>query len=175
MKVIGAKAEKDRARSFAEWAHGTQRYGDHHPYVKHLDDVVAVAEMLHADHDVRIAAYLHDVVEDTDVSIAAIEELFGQNVAKLVAAVTNEHGETRAERHARTYPKTRAAGANAVLLKLCDRIANVTASIGPTGGTLLQMYAKEREAFHKALALPGENSAAWLMLHETYKLGGLVP
>jgi guanosine-3',5'-bis(diphosphate) 3'-pyrophosphohydrolase len=164
-----------RTRGFAVWAHGIQTYGDGQPYSVHLDAVAAVAESLGASENVRHAAYLHDVVEDTGIPISVIEDLFGSAIAKLVAAVTNERGANRAERHARTYPKTRAAGPDAVLLKLCDRIANVRAC-GPGGAPrLLPMYAKEHPGFRGALWLPGEHETAWSMLHAAFVDVGAFP
>jgi (p)ppGpp synthase/HD superfamily hydrolase len=168
VKATGAVEELARARSFAVWAHGDQKYGEL-PYVWHLDAVVGVATALQAPHIVRVAGYLHDVVEDTDVSIAAIEELFGQEMAKLVAAVTNEREGNRAERHARTYPKIRAVGANAIALKLADRIANVSSCLVPGPGRLLAMYAREQAGFRQALYREGEDATphelkGWAML-----------
>lgn len=161
----------ERTRGFAVWAHGIQTYGDGRPYSVHLDAVADVARCLDAPEDVIHAAYLHDVVEDTGIPISVIEDLFGSSIAKLVAAVTNERGANRAERHARTYPKTRAAGPDAVLLKLCDRIANVVACTD--NPKLLPMYQKERQAFQQALYLPGEHARAWALLDKAYRTGAL--
>lgn len=104
------------------------------------------------DEDERIAAWLHDIVEDTDVKVRDIEENFGEDVAVLVAAVTSEPGENRKIRNALTYPKIREAGPKAIRLKLADRLANMR-----SGGSSLKMYLKEYAGFRHALFIGPED------------------
>lgn len=153
----------ERARKFAVAAHGGQTYGEGVPYVTHLDAVHETAERLGAPEHVKTAAHLHDVLEDTAVTKTELEAEFGPEVAKLVDAVSNGTEPNRKERHATTYPKIMAAGPDARLLKLCDRIANVKASKGPGkfAAGKLAMYRKEHKAFKTALKVPGEHEAAW--------------
>lgn len=149
------------ARSFAVVAHGDQMYG-HSPYVVHLDQVHFNARKFGAVNAVLVAAYLHDVVEDTEVTLTIVNGLFGVEVMRLVAAVTDEPGRTRMERHTNTYPKTRAAGLDAIFLKLCDRIANVQASIGTDK---MSMYRGEvAVSFEQALRRPREMDRPWVYL-----------
>lgn len=104
------------------------------------------------DEEERIAAWLHDIVEDTDVKIRDVEENFGEEVAKLVFAVTSESGPNRKTRNALTYPKIREAGTKAIRLKLADRLANMR-----SGGSSLKMYLKEYPEFRHALFIgPGD-------------------
>lgn len=161
----------ERARKFAAEAHGGQTYGEGIPYVTHLDAVHAVAERLKAPEAVKTAAHLHDVLEDTPVTREELATHFGEEVAGLVAAVSNGTEPNRKERHAATYPRIMAAGPNARLLKLCDRIANVTASKGPGkyAAGKLAMYRKEHEGFKAALKVPGEHEAAWNELERLVK------
>lgn len=142
---------------------GRQRYRSL-PYTHHLEAVAnLVAEyadlLLPADLEtLTLAAWLHDLLEDTDTKRKEIDELFGSQVAAVVWAVTNEPGPSRATRHATTYPKIRAEPL-AVLLKLCDRLANVQA-----GGSLVDMYRREHEDFRRALYTPGQWDAVWARL-----------
>lgn len=157
------------ARLFAIDGHGAQMYGNQ-PYVVHLDEVYDIACEFAAPIEVKVAAYLHDMLEDTNTTKAGIVEVFGTTVARLVQAVTNWPGKNRRERHAATYPQIRSSGGpDAVLLKLCDRIANVRASVREFSVTgvygLLRMYAKEHAVFQKALYLPGEHEPAWAALN----------
>jgi (p)ppGpp synthase/HD superfamily hydrolase len=117
------------------------------PYTHHLADVAATLRMFGVDdEDLEIACWLHDVVEDCPgVSNKHVAEHFGERVAGLVAAVTNEEGPNRKTRHALTYPKIRTTP-DAILVKLADRIANVEA-----GGNLVGMYRKEYADFKHAL------------------------
>jgi hypothetical protein len=120
--------------------------------VRTFDDPASPDEMF-------VAAWLHDVVEDTDVKRRDIEELFGDRVMRLVESVTAEDGPNRKTRNALTYPKTRVGGAYSVRLKLADRIANVR-----NGGASVEMYQREYADFHRALYTQGENEDMWMYL-----------
>ncbi len=121
------------------------------PYTHHLQDVERVLRRFNEDGiEMLTAAWLHDIVEDTDVKLRDIEENFGEDVAMLVGAVTSEEGSSRKVRNALTYPKIRAAGSMAVRLKLADRIANVSSA----GGSM-KMYAREYPDFRHGLLDPG--------------------
>jgi (p)ppGpp synthase/HD superfamily hydrolase len=104
------------------------------------------------------AAYLHDVVEDTDVTIDQINLIFGKRVADLVYRVTNEEGKNRQERHVKTYPKIKESK-DAVMLKLADRISNVEASASDPGK--MKMYKKEWPFFQESLYTPKVHEAMW--------------
>jgi (p)ppGpp synthase/HD superfamily hydrolase len=143
----------DAARAFAYAAHIGQQYGSGH-YVTHLDHAVDVLRRFNLDTDyteVYGATYLHDTIEDTAVTFHDISTIFGPRVAYLVDAVTDQPGENRKERHARTYPRIRAAGQNGLLVKLADRIANVETSVRGPNEKKLAMYKKEYREFREAL------------------------
>lgn len=81
------------AELFATQAHasiGQLRKYTREPYIRHP---IAVAEMVRRalPHDLNAirAALLHDVVEDTPITLAAIREHFGEDVAQLVDALTD--------------------------------------------------------------------------------------
>jgi len=156
-----------KAREFAADAHLGQEY-DGGPYTKHLYAVVNVLARFGVnDEELQMAAWLHDTVEDTDVSLEEIEELFGARVRDLVWRVTNEPGKNRKERHVKTYVKIKASK-DAVVLKLADRIANVEASIEHEQD-FLNMYKKEFQGFKEALYTTGENEAMWSHLTDLLK------
>jgi len=143
------------AREFAIRAHADQKYANG-PYVAHLDAVVDVLkEFGHFDQALLDAAYLHDVLEDTDTDAGDLCNWFYAETIELVVAVTDQPGRNRAERHAATYPRI-AANPKAVTLKLADRIANVRASIKMVGHGA--MYGDEYPAFKAALQ--GEHHGA---------------
>lgn len=128
------------------------------PYTHHLAAVESVLrEFGETRAELLTAAWLHDIVEDTDVKIRDVEENFGEAVAHLVAGVTSEPGPNRKTKVALTLPKTREAGVDAIRLKLADRIANVR-----TGGASLGMYVKEYPSFRHALYSQGSgNGKLW--------------
>jgi (p)ppGpp synthase/HD superfamily hydrolase len=154
----------DKASDFARAAHGDQKYGGK-PYMTHLVAVGTELSLIAAHwvaqdifpgppeliNVMGAAAYLHDVLEDTAVTLADLRAEFGDAVADLVWAVTDEPGANRAERKARTLPKIRAAGPVAVALKLSDRNANVAESVVTGNYKMLQMYRDENPIFKAAL------------------------
>jgi guanosine-3',5'-bis(diphosphate) 3'-pyrophosphohydrolase len=160
----------EKAKLFAASVHAGQKYGEF-PYTKHLEDVVAVLKELlplgdyypNSEESVLTAAWLHDAIEDTDTTFEQIFDEFGRYVARVVFACTDEPGKNRRERHERTYPKLKAAGREAIAVKLADRIANVRHSM-TYNHSMLQMYQKEYAEFKKALHLPGELKEMWATL-----------
>lgn len=149
------------ARTFALDAHGDQRYGDH-PYADHL---AAVAELLvpFGEDAVRIG-YLHDVVEDTAITLDELRTEFGDVVACCVALLTDEPGESRKERKAKTYAKLDQVGPElelALTVKAADRLANVRACIADGKAELLSVYRREHPAFRSAAYRPGRCERLW--------------
>lgn len=124
------------------------------PYTHHLAEVERRLTNHYNiwDLDERIAAWLHDIVEDTDVKLRDVEENFGEEVARLVGAVTSEPGENRKIRNALTYPKIKKAGPKAIRLKLADRLANMS-----SGGSSLKMYVREYPDFRESLFIGPES------------------
>jgi (p)ppGpp synthase/HD superfamily hydrolase len=158
----------DQARALALEAHGEQRYGDQ-PYRVHLEAVVGVLERFGVDASTAegeallCAAWLHDTLEDTKLEAAKIAAISSLTL-ELVRCVTDEPGESRAEKKARTYPKIRAQPL-AVLLKLADRIANVEACLEPINTRKLEMYRAEHAGFRQALEDAADQRAAPFWAH----------
>ena len=156
------KGQSEQARSFALRAHGDQRYGDQ-PYSVHLSEVASIAREFGAPPEVCQAAWLHDVLEDTSVTFDQLTDEFGTGISELVFAVTNKPGKSRRASHALTYPALRDAGTLAVLLKLCDRLANARAS-AKSSPKKLRMYMQEFPGFHETLYRAGEHEELWAEL-----------
>lgn len=139
-----------RAADLAIHYHVSQKYGSH-PYTVHLTDVVTtLQEFNHNDEELLAAAWLHDILEDTDCRVLdlCIAKVPPYTIA-LVDAVTDRHGANRKERHILTYPRI-ARMPDAVTLKLADRLANVRAS-AERRPDLLKMYAGEHLEFITAM------------------------
>ena len=76
---------------FAAKAHeGQRRKGGDTPYLVHPLEVAAICATLSADPEVLAAAVLHDVVEDAGVAPEELRARFGDRVAELVAAETED-------------------------------------------------------------------------------------
>jgi hypothetical protein len=108
-----------------------------------------------------IAAWLHDIIEDTSVTYDDVQREMGNEIAALVFAVTNEAGANRRERHEKTYPKIK-AHPEAIILKLADRIANTEQSVRQFfSHDIFGMYLKEWAGFRSKLYTPGVADAMW--------------
>lgn len=80
-----------KAIEFAARAHdGMERKKDKIPFILHPLEAAVIVGSMTGDHDVISAAVLHDVVEDTPVTIEEIEEKFGSRVRFLVEAETED-------------------------------------------------------------------------------------
>lgn len=131
------------ARLVAIKAHGTQDYDGIFPYEKHLDDVIDVLKRFYiTSPEMLCAAYLHDSIEDGNLSYNDIKKHFGIIVAEMVFSVTDEMGRNRAEKKRKTLPKT-SQNVGGCKLKVADRIANIEM------GGKVDMYRSEFEEFQK--------------------------
>jgi (p)ppGpp synthase/HD superfamily hydrolase len=152
------------AQDFAAKAHKGQMYGSQ-PYTYHLVQVANVLTRFGFDDtDLHVAAWLHDVVEDTDTTVEDVQALVGDVVADIVQRVTDEPGANRKERKAKTYPMIK-GDVSATLIKLADRIANVENCIATGKRGLYGMYCKEQPEFRKALFVDApETASLWAHL-----------
>jgi myo-inositol-1(or 4)-monophosphatase len=82
------------AVTFAVKAHdGMRRKKSQSPYILHPLEAAVIVGTMTDDQNVIAAAVLHDVVEDTDVTIEEIEERFGKRVKSLVQSETEDKRE----------------------------------------------------------------------------------
>jgi RelA/SpoT family (p)ppGpp synthetase len=121
----------NRAYVTAMRAHGQQTRSSGDPYFTHPLSVAAILTELRLDPATIATALLHDVVEDTDVTIADIRESFGEEVARLVDGVTkisrrelSPDTDGKAESFAKFILAT-AKDARVLLVKLADRLHNM--------------------------------------------------
>jgi len=121
-----------RAYEFGANAHEGQTRLSGEPYISHP---VAVAQFLadmHMDAEAICAAILHDVVEDTDISLQDIDDGFGTEIAALVDGVSKLdqiHFHSRAEAQAESFRKMMLAmieDIRVILVKLADRLHNMS-------------------------------------------------
>src|SRR5690625_3862370 len=86
-----------RAYEFAENAHKDQFRKSGEAYIVHPIQVAGILTNFRMDHETIAGGLLHDVVEDTDISLEEIEEEFNAEVAMLVRSE-----ERRVEKKGRT-------------------------------------------------------------------------
>ena len=124
----------DRAILFAVKAHsGTERRGKGYPYIVHPLEAVAIVATMTNDQELLAAAALHDTVEDTDVTVEQIQAEFGDRVAALVAAESDDMPADLPEEdtwHARkqaSIDRIANAGRDAKMVALGDKLSNMRA------------------------------------------------
>jgi guanosine-3',5'-bis(diphosphate) 3'-pyrophosphohydrolase len=133
---------------FASKYHNGQWYGDK-PYMHHLKKVSDVAlDFGYTDESILMSCLLHDIIEDTEVSYKDVKDNFGEEVAEIVYCCTDELGRSRKERKSKTYKKIR-NNPKSIVVKLCDRISNITESMGKDNYNLklMKMYLDEHNEF----------------------------
>ena len=138
--MLDFNAHVHKAMEFAVFMHGTQLYGNF-PYVVHLADVVRNVRLYNYDSiEMVSAAFLHDTIEDCDVSYEMLFKRFGEQTDKLVDAVSGVGG-NRKERKASMIAKLQAYP-KAIPLKMADRLANIRNCV-VFNPRMLEMYRKE--------------------------------
>jgi (p)ppGpp synthase/HD superfamily hydrolase len=158
IEVAAAESELiGKALEMAEAAHAgqTRRGSGGMAYIHHP---VAVAELLAAngfDEQAVAAALLHDVVEDSEASVEDVAERFGQPVADLVAALTEDETikpfERRKEAHRRHAEQV---GGDALAIYAADKLSNIR--------VLRRSLASEGEAAGEEFAVPLDvKEAVW--------------
>ena len=101
------------------------------PYICHPLSVALILSKMKMDKQTVSAALLHDVVEDTNISLADIEKIFDKEVASLVDSVSKIDQikfENKAEAQAETFRKMILAmvkDIRVILIKLSDRLHNM--------------------------------------------------
>lgn len=144
LPVLFSKEYHDYA-SVAIEAHGLQMYGTK-PYAYHLAQVENIlVENGFNEHHYRASAWLHDVLEDTDIPIDQVNVLFGVEVARLVWACTGV-GANRAQRLDCILERLKHVP-EAAPVKCADRYANVAYGVATKNKEKMQMYLAEWPKF----------------------------
>lgn len=146
----------EKARVFATAAHASAaqlRKYTNEPYIVHPREVARIVGTIPHSYEMLAAAWLHDVVEDTGVTLEVIREEFGNDVATLVGWLTDvsrpEQG-NRATRKAIDRAHTAMAPADAQTIKLADLISNCT-SIVEHDATFAKTYLEEKRLLLEVL------------------------
>lgn len=148
---------EEKALEFATKAHGEQqRKYTKEPYIEHPKRVAQIVKTVPHSTEMVCAAYLHDVVEDTPVSIEEIEQEFGSKVAGLVQELTDEYVKenyqhlNRKNRKKKEVERQAKMSPEAKTIKLADVIDN-TRDIIKNDRDFARRYVPEMEALTEAL------------------------
>ena len=134
-------------------AHQKRKGQNQEPYINHL---IEVAELIASssgtlDPELIMAAFLHDTVEDTGVTLAELEQRFGPDVASLVAEVTDDKTLPKETRKHLQVENAHKKSQRAQTLKLADKISNLRSILNspPIGWSL----ERQRQYFEWARAV----------------------
>ncbi len=124
-------AQVEKAYKFAKKLHDGQFRVSGEPYIIHPCEVAKILANLKVDTHTLVAAFLHDILEDTDTKPETIENLFGNDVLTIVQGVTKLgklQFKSKEERQAENFRRLFIAMANdirVIFLKLADRLHNM--------------------------------------------------
>ena len=104
---------------------GTTRKQSTIPYILHPLEALQLLTEMEADLNLMMAGVLHDTVEDTDATCDDIRERFGEDVAQLVCAHTEDKSKTWKERKSHTIEELATADVRMKKLVLADKLANL--------------------------------------------------
>jgi GTP pyrophosphokinase len=121
-----------RAYQFSEAAHRGQVRNSGDPYITHCVNVAKILADLQLDSVTVASGLIHDVVEDTKITVADVEREFGKDVAAIVDGLTKiaklPTGGSQEERQVESYRKlllSIAKDARVIIVKLADRLHNM--------------------------------------------------
>ena len=121
----------NRAYVYAMRAHGEQTRASGDPYFSHPLEVAGILTDMSLDHSTIITALLHDTVEDTSATLTEIQELFGEEVGRLVDGVTKlnrielQSDRTMQAENFRKLVIAMSEDIRVLLVKLSDRLHNM--------------------------------------------------
>jgi GTP diphosphokinase / guanosine-3',5'-bis(diphosphate) 3'-diphosphatase len=117
-----------RAAMFAAEKHRTQRRKDiETPFINHPIQLAYILVQAGIEDPVVLAAaLLHDTIEDTNTTHDEIEIVFGHEVANIVAECSDDKRLGKLERKQEQIERAAKISARARLVKLADKIANVS-------------------------------------------------
>jgi len=120
----------DKARAFAEKAHAGQvRKLTNEPYFIHTEGVAVILQEAGLSPEVVASGYLHDTVEDTIVTIDQIKREFGERVAALVSANTEDKTKSWEERKEQTIESVKHSSIEIKCLIAADKLDNLRSLI----------------------------------------------
>ncbi|MBP2547441.1 guanosine-3',5'-bis(diphosphate) 3'-pyrophosphohydrolase [Neorhizobium galegae] len=121
----------NKAYVYAMQKHGQQKRASGDPYISHPLEVAAILTEMHLDESTIAVALLHDTIEDTTATRAEIDELFGEDIGRLVEGLTKLKRLDLVSKKAKQAENLRklllaiSDDVRVLLVKLADRLHNM--------------------------------------------------
>lgn len=157
----------NKALIYAYKCHLGQKYNGEDYFTAHCKEVQLISLQYvgkyipeEFQNSVHAGALCHDVMEDCGQSYNDVSKALGDDIAaEIVFALSHEKGRTREEKANRKYYVGIKNTSYATFVKLCDRIANVKASV-KNKSKMLETYRREQYTF-KEFLFDGEYILMW--------------
>ncbi|KAM6257247.1 guanosine-3',5'-bis(diphosphate) 3'-pyrophosphohydrolase MESH1 [Porphyrio hochstetteri] len=168
-----------QAADFAARKHKEQRRKDPEgtPFINHPIGVAWILAHEAGVTDIAVlqAALLHDTVEDTDTSLAELEERFGPEVRRVVEEVTDDKALPKAERKRLQVERAPGSSPRAKLVKLADKLHNLRDlnRCAPRGWSPERVQEYFRWAAEVVAGLRGTSAALEAELERLFRERGL--
>lgn len=117
----------NKAVYWARKYHGDQKRKSGEPYYSHPLEVAYMVSEYKLNTDVIVASILHDIIEDTEVTVEMIQGTFGQRIAEMVDRLTRDRPDgtkLSVEEIITTAYKT--GDSEVLLVKVIDRLHNLS-------------------------------------------------
>ena len=172
------------AKNIAVLWHWGQMYGDR-PYIEHLESVATKVYALYESKDISLAyklstiAYLHDILEDTNVKEDVLVFNFSDDIVNAVKLITMDKSlKNRKEKLQDFYNRIeldKRKNKLALIVKAADRLSNWENAIETNKINLIKMYMSEADAFSKFIYVEGLCDSIWYELDDLYdKSNGII-
>jgi GTP pyrophosphokinase len=139
-------------------AHATQKRDNGEPYITHPLAVATILAGYRLDSSSIVTALLHDVIEDTAVTLASVQKKFGPEVAGLVDGVTKltrlelQSDRTKQAENFRKLVLAMSKDIRVLIVKLADRLHNMRTIAAVTNPARRQRIARETMEIYAPLA-----------------------
>lgn len=120
-------ALEQKAKEFAYEAHkGMKRKGKELPFTYHLELVNEILKTLTNDDNILAAGWLHDVVEDTPITLEELKKEFNDEVCYYVELETEDKSLPWKERKLKQIQELKENDSKVILIAFADKMANLT-------------------------------------------------
>ena len=165
-----------KAAYYAATAHREHRRKDSAatPYINHLTEVAHLLANALCPATVIAAGYLHDTIEDVDVTYEMLLAEFGSEIADLVQSVTDDQNLPQHVRKQQQVERATHASAGTAALKLADKISNLRSlTTSPPHGWSTERLIDYVEWSHQVVSrLPSPNGFLLEQYHQIRSLLG---
>jgi GTP pyrophosphokinase len=148
----------DEAYGLALTAHQSQKRDNGDPYITHPLAVANILAGYRLDGSSIVTALLHDVIEDTPITLAVIQKQFGQEIAGLVDGVTKltrlelQSDRTKQAENFRKLVLAMSKDIRVLIVKLADRLHNMRTISAVSSPQRRQRIARETMEIYAPLA-----------------------